>query len=423
MRFNTLIGCKNICIFVLALACGLLPQLGYTNTEPPLTLKDAIAQTLAQNPRLYQYRFVNDAFKARQQTDALRPPLELEFEVENFAGSDSFKGLDSAEATLSLSSIIEMGGKRKARMSLMDARMHTAQWEQEAATLDILGELTRVYIEGLASQANITLAKDSLSLSNAILNTVKIRVARGATSEAEALRAQAAVTQAEIRLAALVSKFERKRIMLARFWGETHPKFSQLSGSLFDFGTAESFEQLYARVKNSPSVQVFASHARLKDAEVTLARASGRSDVTWRAGVRRFEDTGDSALTAGFSIPLFSKKRNKGDVKAALAERNAVDYAKQDALLRLRTKLFEAYSLYRQNIDAVNQTKNTALPALEKALILTNLAYEKGRYQYLDLVAAQKELLASKQALIESAANALVSQALIEQLTSEALSQ
>ncbi|MGH1471315.1 MAG: TolC family protein [Cellvibrionaceae bacterium] len=428
MRFITLIGCRKVCVIVFILAGGLLPPVGYASTNAPktlvpLTLKDAITQTLAQNPQLYQYRFVNDALKAQQQTGALRPAMELELEVENFAGSGVFKGLDSPEATLSLSSVIEMGGKRKARMSLVDARIHQAEWEQQATTLDVLGELTASYIESLATQANIQLAEESLALSQSLLKTVKRRSNKGATPEAEVMRAQAAVARAEIRLAALVERLERQKVRLARFWGDATPAFSSLDGSLFEFGRSQGFDQLYARVKTSPTIQVFASEARIKDAEVTLARAGGRSDLTWRAGIRRFEETGDSAFTAGLSIPLFSKKRNSGEVKAALANRNAVDYARKDLLLRLHAQLFEAYSLRQQSIAAVNKTENEIIPALEHALKLTRKAYENGRYRYLDLIAAQEELLATKQARIDAASTALISQALIEKLSSESLNQ
>ena len=121
--------------------------------------------------------------------------MELELEVENFAGSGAFKGLNSPEATLSLSSVIEMGGKRKARMSLVDARIHQAEWEQQASTLDVLGELTASYIESLATQASIQLAEESLALSQSLLKTVKRRSNKGATPEAEVMRAQAAVTR------------------------------------------------------------------------------------------------------------------------------------------------------------------------------------------------------------------------------------
>ncbi len=421
MIINTLVRCKKTCVMIFILGGGMLPLFGYANTDNPLTLKKAITQTLAQNPQLYQYQFVNDALKAQKQIGALRPELELEFEVENFAGSGTFKGLGSPEATLSLSSVIEMGGKRKARMSLVDSRINQAEWEKQAATLDVLGELTESYVDALATQANIRLSEESLALSQSLLKTVNKRAKKGATSEAEVMRAQAAVARAEIRLAALLAQLERQKVRLARFWGDITPVFSSLEGSLFAFGSSQEFDQLYARVKTSPAIQVFASEARIKDAEVTLARAGGRSDLTWRAGIRRFEETGDSAFTAGLSIPLFSKKRNSGEIKAALANRNAVDYARHDLLLRLHAQLFEAYSLRRQSIAAVNKTESEIIPALENALKLTRRAYENGRYRYLDLIAAQEELLATKQARIDAASTALISQALIEQLSSAAL--
>ncbi|WP_018416574.1 TolC family protein [Teredinibacter turnerae] len=423
MRFNTLNRCRDICLSAIVLVAGISASNSYASAAPDLTLQEAITQTLERNPQLYQYTFATEIFEAQKQTHSLRPAIELELEVENFAGSGNNQGVDGAETTLLLSSVIEMGGKRKARMSVVDARINRNHWEQQAATLDVLGQLTQLFIEGLSTQENIDLAQNSLHLSQSLFQAVQTRAKQGATPEAEVMRAQAAVTRAELKLAALTSKLTRQKVLLVRFWGDRLPTFNRLNANLFEFGKNESFDQLYARIKTSPSVQVFASDARIKDAEVTLARASGRSDITWRAGVRRFEDSGDSAFTAGLSMPLFASKRNRGEVKAALAERNAIEFAKQDTLLRLHAKLFEAWSLRNQNVEAVMKMEDTAIPALEKAFQLTKKAYENGRYRYQDLVAAQEELLATKQALIDAATNVQASHVLIEQLTGASLSQ
>lgn len=422
MRNILLFRCKYTYLWLAFLFCN-STTLAAENTEPTLTLTTALALTLAQNPRLHQYRFTNKVLSAQKQSSTLRPALALELQIENFAGSGSRAGFETAETTLALSSLIELGGKRQARMSYADARINQAGWEQKAATLDVLGKLTVVYIEGLATQANRQLAEESLTLSQSILVTVKTRSARGAMAEAEVMRAQAALTRAEIRLAALQEQFERKKMLLARFWGEMKPRFKTLTGSLFDFGPSQSFDQLYVRVQTSPPLQVLTSEARIRDAEITLARARGRSNLSWRAGIKHFEETGDSAFTAGISIPLFSSKRNSHNVNAALANRNAVDYTEQDLRQVLHVRLFEAWSLRKQSIAAANKTQNVAIPALEKALKLTNEGFNNGRYRYLDLIAAQEELLASKQALIDAASTALISQALIEQLTGKALNR
>ncbi|MFN3236512.1 MAG: TolC family protein [Pseudomonadales bacterium] len=423
MQFTTMVRRNQPWVWLASIIASLALAVNAAHADSTLTLNDAITRSLLHNPDLYQYRFIQEALKARRQTSALRPALAIELEMENFAGSGSTKGFDSAETTVALSSVIELGGKSTARVSFAEARINQGEWQLQATTLDVLGDLTSIYIEGLATQARIQLARESLALSQSLLATVKTRSDQGATPEAEVMRAKAAVATAEIHEAALVDQFERIKVQLSRFWGETTPAFSKLDGSLFEFGADEDFEQLYARVKTSPAIQVLASEARIKDAEVTLARVEGRSNLSWRAGIRYLGEPSEPAFVASFSMPLFSKDRNSGEVNVALANRNAVDYARLDLLLRLHEQLFEAYSLRRQSIEAVNKTESEIIPALEDALQLTREAYENGRYRYLDLIAAQAELLSIKQARIDAASTALISQALIEKLTSESLNR
>ena len=168
---------------------------------------------------------------------------------------------------------------------------------------------------------------------------------------------------------------------------------------------------------------MFASDTRVKESNIALARSKGRSDINWQVGVRRFEESSDTAFVVGFSVPLFAGKRNQGELDAALAARDSAMSASKFASLRLRGELFQAYSLRNQSIEAVQKIKDTAIPALTDALELTRRAYENGRYRYVELVAAQQELLATKQALIDTASTALISQALIEKLTGQALNQ
>ena len=71
--------------------------------ELSLTLSEATALTLARNPQLYQYTFVDEVNLAQKQLSELRPSLALEAELENVIGSGPFKGVDSAEVTVALS--------------------------------------------------------------------------------------------------------------------------------------------------------------------------------------------------------------------------------------------------------------------------------------------------------------------------------
>lgn len=386
-----------------------------------LSLEQAIRLTLQQNTTLHQFSFKDAALDARKKTASLRPSLEISAEVENIAGTGDASRFNAAESTIALSSVLELGSKRQARTTLVESRIKSLRWKKKVATLSVLGKLTNVFIEGLTIQANTKLARESLHLSKSLLKATQNRSSRGAAPQAEVKRAKAALARAELQLAASESQFERQKVTLAQFWGSTTPSFSRLSGSLFEYQDAESFEQLFSRVQSSPSLQIFISETRVLEAKLALAKANTRFDLNWQIGARRLEESDDTALIAGFSMPLFSRKRNQGELSSVRALRDSAKSSEKVELLQLRTELFRAFSLRAQSIDAVNKTKGVTIPALEDALKLTRQAYLNGRSRYQDLIAAQQELLAAKKSLIESASTALISQAVIEELTGQAL--
>ena len=122
------------------------------NASTALTLEDAITRTLKSNPQLYQYRFRQQSLIAQRESSSLSPALQLGLEVENIAGSGEFNGVDSAETTLALSSVIELGAKARSRVAVIDARTDRLNFERQAATLDVLGELTATFIRSLSTQ-------------------------------------------------------------------------------------------------------------------------------------------------------------------------------------------------------------------------------------------------------------------------------
>ncbi|MGH8458739.1 MAG: TolC family protein, partial [Nevskiales bacterium] len=75
----------------------------------PLTLREAVQQSLKRNPDLKVFGFSLRAQDARALQAKLRPAPELSVEVENILGSGETKGTDAAEATFALSQVIELG--------------------------------------------------------------------------------------------------------------------------------------------------------------------------------------------------------------------------------------------------------------------------------------------------------------------------
>ena len=389
--------------------------------DKPLTLSEALSRAMAQNPGLQVFDFRLQGLEGRRLTADQNPALEADLEVENFLGSDNLRGVDGAEYTLSLSSIFELGGKRQARVSVVDSRYGRVEAERRAETLDVLGQVTQRFVATLALQEKLELAAEAVALAEATHEIVARRADQGAAPQAEILRARAALTRSRIEQSRLRAAYESRKMALASLWGDTSPDFQMLEGDLFQFGSSDNFDALYQRVSDSPAIQIYASEQRIREAEIQLARSQSESDIRWQVGVRRFEETDDTALTAGFSVPLFSGRRNRGEVQAALAARDEVRFRREDTLLRLHSRLFDAYHLRQQSIETVEQIRSQMLPDLTEALTQTREAYENGRYSYVEWTAAQRELLSARQALVDAATTALLNQALIEQLTAQPL--
>lgn len=406
--------------FAFPLCAATLP-LGDVNTEA-LTLDRAIAMTLQKNPDLHQYAFVREQLLGDRYASARDPAYRLGIEIGNLAISGDDAPFERLETTVALSSVIELGGKRAARMDLSNRTLDLATLHNQIKTLDILGEVSIAYIQALATQAAIELTQEALTLRQAILTTVRERAQRGAASDIEVLRADAARTRSRISLNKLQHRLAREQITLARHWGDTQFAYAHLQGDLFDFGPADSFASLSARAKQSPAITALASDARLKDAAIRLAETQNRTDIDWQLGLSRYEDSDDFGLTISLEAPLGTAQRNRGQLQAARASRNALTQQQHANQLALHAQLFAAYSQRAQAIEAVEALRTRVIPSMEHALKLTRTAYEQGRLQYQDWLIAQEELVQVKAQLIDNAKTALISQTLIEQLTAEPLS-
>ncbi|MDN3640682.1 TolC family protein [Simiduia curdlanivorans] len=389
--------------------------------KPTVTLTEAVQRSLSQNPSLKVFPYRYAALTGQAEIAQLRPAYELSFEAENIAGTGNFSGVDSGELTIALSSVIEMGDKREARQGVVSYSRSVLDAKLQVASLALLGEVTRRYVEVLAAQEQLALAGEASDLAGESLRIVTKRAAAGATPEAEVRRAQAAAEQAKLALLAQQQRFIYMKVALAALWGSTTPDFDKVEGNLFEFGEDVAFDSLFAKVEKNPVIEIFAAESRLKDAELRLAQTQSRADIRWSLGVRQMQETDDTALVAGFSMPLFSGQRNSGAVTTALAEKNQVFAQREVMLLDLHTQLFRAFHNRKQAIVTVKALGSTIIPALEQALTETQAAYQRGRYGYLDYVSARQELLNARNTQIEAAAAALTFGAEIEQLTAESL--
>ena len=382
-----------------------------------LTLAAATKKTLAQNPFLNVYKLQDEAVQARRKTAALRPAFDLGVEVENFAGADEAQGFDETEVTVSLSSVIELGSKRSARIAVMDSKSGMLRIELQAEALDVLGAMTSQFVNALALKEQVSLAQQALVLASRTTVTVQERVDAGVSPDAELLRATALESQAKISAERIERQLDIAVVGLSTYWGGREQLQYDLQGDLFNFGEEREFTELWELVVSSPAVRTFASQERLRDAEIRLAESKSQLDIRWSLGLRRLEGLNDNALVGSLEFPLNTRRRNRSEIAAVRAERAEVGVRREQALNHLYARLYDAYATRAQSIRAANTLANDAIPDLSKALEETQSAFEAGLYSYLELIAAQRALIDARQTHIVTAANALQAAVIIEQLT------
>ena len=389
-----------------ALTCVVLAAggaLAQTDTAQParaIGFDEAIGKTLELNPELRAFGYSLEAQHGRIEQANLRPPVELDVEVENILGTGDYSGTDLAQTTVGLVWSLERG-KREKRVAASQAGLTMLQSEAELMRLDMAAETARRYLESLALQARIELAAEAISLAARTVDAVEQRVAAGRTPKADLARARVDLARRDMEHEHLTHLHLTSIHRLAAQWGDTNPAFVSVGGEIAELPVPDPFEELLTRVEQNPQMTRLLSEQRLREAE--LRRAESESRLNWQVltGVRHLQDTDDQTFVALVRIPFGGEKRNSGNVARARADLNRVDADRAATRIQVETELFALYQELDHSLHLANTLREGILPNVEVALLDTERAYEAGRYSYLELRVAQREALQARQDFLE----------------------
>lgn len=385
----------------------------------PLTLTAAVEKTLRSNPDLAALPARKLEQSARIELAGLRPPLTLDAQIENALGSGAYRDMDGAEASLSLSQVIELGDQRRKRLAAARGEMDTLELAQTVAQLDVVAETTRRYIELASEEQQRILATQWLAACQRKLSEVERRVKAARDPEVELARAQIDLSRAELGVRVAADRVRIAQRKLAAMWGAAEPDFERIEANLFELPNIEALQQRTEQIARSADFQLFATEIRQRQAEVELAKAQARATITVSAGIRRLDATGDQALIAGFSMPLANARYAQPRITEAQARRDGVERERDAALIKARASLFELAARLRHAVEEAQTLRDDWLPRMESAVKATEYAWQRGRYGYIELTEAQREQLALRLALVSAATNAHLYRIEIERLTGD----
>jgi len=369
-----------------------------------LVLRDALAAALLRNPDLVRFGYDVRAAEARVVQAGLWQNPELAFEAENIGGSGDFKGIESAEITLSLSQTFPLGGDLERRKELARLQGRLAGWDYEAARIGLLTGVTQRYVNVLAAQRQVELAHESLALVEQVADSIGRRVEAGDAPAVERSRAAVPVATARIALRRAEQLVESARVQLSLTWGSSSPVFETVKGDLDRVRPLPPVTALAALISQNPDVARWVTEITSRQAEVQLARAEATPDLTAGLGYRWFNDTDDSALVAGVSIPLPVFDRRQGDILAARFGVASARNQQRAVELRIEATLAATYARLANAHDEAIALRDEALPPANEAYQAIRQAFDQGHLGFLDVLDAERTLIELRQQYLDALA-------------------
>lgn len=401
---------------LVVVSCAALPARGADR----VSLDRAFDRVARTHPDLRLFGPRGQVLSAEFDRASLRPALVAGAGVENAFGSGEASGLDVAELTLTLASVLERGGKLDARRMLVQSRIDALAVERETRRLDLLAEVARRYLAMVAAQRQRGIADLDIGQRQRTVAAARQRLQAGASPESVVLTAQAALARAELDRARADQRLVAARQHLAALWGERDPDFDIVASDPLRLPQIAAFGELGNLLERTPELAQFAGERRIREARLQLARSERAADLDWQVGVRRLQVSDDFALVGSVSMPLGAGRRAEPGIRAAEADLASLEIERESKGLSLYSTLAEAHGRYLTAQLEVRRLRDDVLPRLARAEAAAERAYRGGAISYLEWAQLQSERTSTRRQQLDAALEAQRALIEIQRLTGQA---
>jgi outer membrane protein, heavy metal efflux system len=372
-------------LLCLWLAAG---QAGFAQT--PVTMQQAVEQTLAHNPALLAAQQNLLSMKGQEVEAGLRANP-------NFAlvGTDVSLGALNPAApygyAAQVSRLFERGQKRRWRLD--SARATTAQ--TEAQYHDQIRQTTLLAKQGftnlLLAKATLKLAQDNLSSYRHVLQINHDRYDAGDIGKLDYERLDLQLAQFESDESSAEMNLVQASDQLQTLMGIVQPSRSfDIAGDLVPPVVPTTLTDLEQKALAArPDYQAAQAAVRIADANVKLAYANGTTDPTLEGEY----DRAGTYNSAGFSIsiPLRIFDRNQGNKDTTKYLAQASQFSQVAAQNQVYSDVDQAWIGYTTSKVLSDRYNGHYLAEAKDVLSIAQFAYERGGIALLDYLSALQD--------------------------------
>jgi len=362
------------------------------NEKNDLVLRDAIHLMLQNNPELASFSKEVRALEGIKIQAAKYKNPELTVESEDINANNHPKTRAAQFTTIRFSQLIELGGKRSARINAASISQELADRNYESKRLELIARVANIFTKILAGQERLRLAEESIQLANKVVNSAAKRVEAGKAPPIEETKARVAFSTTSIELEQTRRELMATRKQLSLLWGNPSPQFERVLGNLESRVEIPSFEVLEQRLDKNPITLHSIKNIEQHKALVEIEKLRRIPDITVGAGVRRYTGADETTAIVNVSIPIPLFDFNQGNLQAAnqrvgkaIDERAATD-------LQLRSELTEAYEALSAAQNEITILHDDVLPGAKSSFDIANKGYELGRFSFMEMLDAQRTL-------------------------------
>ncbi|WP_226477380.1 TolC family protein [Pseudomonas sp. MWU16-30323] len=374
-----------------------------------LTLESALQTAFANNPDMAAAQWEIDIAQGGRQQAGLIPNPVASWDAEDTRRN-------SRTTTVKLSQTLELGGKRGARIDVATRAQEAAALTLEQRRNGLRAEVIDGYYGALRAQERLDLAQRSLALAERGLVVANGRVTAGKSSPVEATRAQ--VQLSEIRL-----EFNRAQMgltdayrRLAASTGAANTDFQAVATQAQAAPALPSTSQLLARLEQTAELRLAELQIVQGEAALGLEKAQRIPDLDVSIGSQYDASVRERVNVVGVSMPIPLFNRNQGNVLAASRRADQARDLRNAAELRLRTETRQALDLWQTANTEVRSFNQQILPAAQSAVDSATRGFEMGKFNFLDVLDAQRTLIAARTQYLAATAQATEAWVRIERI-------
>ena len=364
-----------------------------------LTLDSALQTAFANNPDLAAAQWEIDIAQGGRQQAGLIPNPVASWDVEDTRR-------DSRTTSIKISQALELGGKRGARIDVASRVQDAAALTLEQRRNTLRAEVIDNYYGALRAQERLDLAQRSMAVAERGLVVANGRVTAGKASPVEATRAQVQVSEIRLELdraqIGLADAYRR----LAASTGSAAPNFQAVATQNLSAPTVPSATQLLARLEQTAELRLAELSILQNEASVGLEKAQRIPDLDVSIGSQYDASVRERVNLVGVSMPIPLFNRNQGNILAATRRADQARDLRNAAELRLRTETRQALDLWQTANTEVRAFNQQILPAAQSAVDSATRGFEMGKFGFLDVLDAQRTLIAARTQYLTATAQA-----------------